>query len=118
MNGFVSGPVVVTAYVEKINELFERPEYLEKQRAALLKSPGLAYTEMNAYVTFREETALKTIHLATAIDTEAFDDALCFYLRLRAAPTKNQGAPRHQKPLSRCHLQGFRQENALWRDGA
>lgn len=78
MNGFVSGRDVVNGYVEKINELFERPDYLEAQRAALRKTPGLAFTEMNAYVTFREEASLKTVHLAKAVGGEAFDDALCF----------------------------------------
>ncbi len=88
MNGFVSGPGVVSAYVEKINELFERPDYLEAQRAALRKTPGLAFTEMNAYVTFREEAGLQTISLAKPIDGEAFDDALCFTDRYEKHPEK------------------------------
>lgn len=78
MNGFISKQDIVRAYVEKINDLFERPDYLKEQRDALLKAPGLAFTEMNAYVTFREEEYLKSIHLAKVIDGEAFDDALCF----------------------------------------
>jgi hypothetical protein len=78
MNGYVSGQQVVSGYIEKINELFERPDYLEQQRAVLRKKPGLAFTEMNAYVAYREETSLKSVHLAKAIAGEAFDDAMCF----------------------------------------
>ena len=78
MNGFISGQPVVAAYIAKINELFQRPDYLQKQREALQKTPGLAFTEMNAYVTLREEARLKTLPLTKAIDGEAFDDALCF----------------------------------------
>ncbi len=77
MNGFVNNVAVVKNYVDKINELFQRNDYLEKQREKFEKMPGYAFTEMRAYRTFKKESGIKTIRLNEIIDNETFDECLC-----------------------------------------
>jgi hypothetical protein len=78
MNGYVSGPDVVQAYLRTINDLFQREELLQaQQREFDEQHPGYAFTEMRAYEFFRQEEQVRTIRLATVIDDSAFDDAVC-----------------------------------------
>lgn len=88
LNGFVPDTKIVTRYVEKINELFQRPDYLSEQAALLRRHQSLAFTEMNAYVTFRAEEKVKSYYLAQPLDGEVYDDALCFTENFAVHPVK------------------------------
>jgi hypothetical protein len=77
MNGFVSNFQVVQGYVDKINELFQREDYLDDQRKEFLQYPKWAFTEMRAYKTYKEEENIKSIRLNTIINDETFDDTIC-----------------------------------------
>lgn len=77
MNGLVNNLGVVKGYVDKINELFGREDYLKRQMKDFEVHPDYAFTEMRAYKTYKEESGIKRIHLGTVIDGEAFDDCLC-----------------------------------------
>lgn len=77
MNGFISNVGVVNAYVKKMNELFEREEYLKMQEKEFELTPTYAYTEMRAYETFRFEHDIKTVYIGTVLDNEIFDDCIC-----------------------------------------
>ena len=77
MNGFVSSPVIVGKYLQKINELFQRRAYLEEQaREFETKNPDYAFTEMRAYEKFRSEERVNSIRLSKVIDGSTFDDTL------------------------------------------
>lgn len=91
LNGFIPSATIVRRYVERINELFQRPAYLEEQRVFFRTHKGLAFTEMSAYETFRTEDQLNTFHLALPVDGEAFDDALCFTENFAVHPEKIKG---------------------------
>ncbi len=91
LNGFVPNASIVRRYVERINDLFQRPEYLEEQRLFFRTHKGLAFTEMSAYETFRTEDQLHTFHLERPVHGEAFDDALCFTENFAVHPDKIKG---------------------------
>ena len=91
LNGFVADPTLPSRYVDKINELFQRSDYLEAQRVLLRRHTGLAYTEMSAYVTFREESDFRSYHAAVPLEGETFDDALCFTENFAIHPEKVKG---------------------------
>jgi hypothetical protein len=77
MNGYIGSRRVVKGYVQKMNELFTRPEYLRKQQADFADKPGLAFTEMRAYETYKAEDHVKTFHLQNALHDETYDDCIC-----------------------------------------
>lgn len=76
MNGFINNSNVVDKYVNKINELFLREEYLN-QVIEEIGNNSWAFTEMKAYHTYKEEEKIKSIPLNTIIDNETFDECLC-----------------------------------------
>jgi len=76
LNGFIKDSRLIPDYVEFMVGLFQNENYLQGQRDRLLANPGLAFTEMDAWQTFRQQKQLKTWHLQKPIDGEAFDDAL------------------------------------------
>jgi len=77
MNGFIGNPAVVTQYLKKINDIFQREELLHQQQQEFdRKNPGFAFTEMRAYQIFKEEEHISTYHLAEPMDGEVFDDSL------------------------------------------
>ena len=64
MNGFISNPSIVLRYIKKINELFQKEEYLKKQQKIFDElSPEYAFTEMEAYKTFKEEENVNSVRL-------------------------------------------------------
>ncbi len=75
MNGYISGPIIVHGYINKINELFLDKDDLGK-RQKWVKSQS-AFTEMAAYVLFKESTKFKSIRLNSVIDNSVFDDCIC-----------------------------------------
>jgi len=78
MNGYISGPAVVKNYIDKINSLFQRADFLrEQQREFDVSHPEFAFTEMRAYEIYREENQIRSIKLATVIDGSTFDDCIC-----------------------------------------
>ena len=58
LNGFVASQEVVKKYVEKINELFERVDYLNEQKEEMKRDPNWAFTEMRAFDTYKKEERL------------------------------------------------------------
>lgn len=79
MNGYVSDMSLVQGYVDKINELFQRESFLREQRAFLEDMPWYAFTEMNAYIKFREERGFQALRLGAVIDGETFLDSICTF---------------------------------------
>jgi len=77
INGFISKRDVVKGYVDKINELFQRDEYLDKQKKEMDEHPYWSFTEMRAYETYRDENKLNTVKLSEVINDEIFDDYIC-----------------------------------------
>lgn len=77
MNGLIAKSDVVEEYLKKINDLFQDNEYIEKQIKDFETKPKLAFTEMRAYKTFKEDSNIKTIRLNTIIDDESFDECIC-----------------------------------------
>jgi hypothetical protein len=77
INGFVSNREVVKGYLDKINELFKRTQFLDEQRAMLKHATRYAFTEMNAYSVYKEEVPIRSIRLNTIIDRETFLDSIC-----------------------------------------
>ena len=77
MNGFVTNMKVVKGYVDKINELFQREEYVEKQKEEFETFPYYAFTEMRAYKAYKDESGIRRIRLNSIIDGETFDDCIC-----------------------------------------
>lgn len=79
MNGYVAGAGVVASYVQHINALFQRPDYLAaQQREFDEEQPSWAFTEMRAFNSWHDETSVATRPLTTPVDGIAFDDGLCF----------------------------------------
>jgi len=77
MNGYISGLDVVRGYLDKINTIFQREEYLKSQQEEFDKiHPLYAFTEMRAYEIYKTEERLKTIRLSTIIDRATFDDCI------------------------------------------
>lgn len=77
MNGFITNQAVVKGYIDKMNELFQRPSFLSKQKDSMKRSPKYAFTEMRAYVEFRDESKIKRVRLSRIIDGETFLDSIC-----------------------------------------
>ncbi len=77
MNGYIGNLNVVKGYLDKINELFQRPEYLEKQRKEVEQHPDWAFTEMRAFATFIQENHPKVARLERIVNNEIFDECVC-----------------------------------------
>jgi hypothetical protein len=77
MNGFVSSKEIVKGYINTINNLFLDTEYLEKQINDFVEYPDYAFTEMRAYVEYRNRNQLSTISLQRISNEEIFDECLC-----------------------------------------
>jgi hypothetical protein len=92
MNGYVSGARVVKAYIDRINDLFQRKEFLRAQQEEFDSvHPGFAFTEMRAYEIFKAEERIKSIRLATIIDGTTFDDCVCVADGMVMEPTRFGG---------------------------
>ena len=77
MNGYISRAEVLGRYLDKINELFRREEYLRRQQEEFdTIHPRFAYTEMRAYQTFKHEERLRAVRLAEVVEGSTFDDAI------------------------------------------
>jgi hypothetical protein len=76
MNGLVNNLKAVKGYLDKINELFLREEYIFEQMKDFEVHPNYAFTEMRAYETYKKESGINRIHLGSVLDGEAFDDCL------------------------------------------
>ena len=77
INGLVNGLEVIKGYIDKINDLFLDTNYLDKQRREFINNPTWAFTEMRAYVEYKESVPFKSVSLNTIIDGETFDECLC-----------------------------------------
>ncbi len=78
LNGFITNQQAVLGYVRKVNELFQRPDYLEAQRERYdRENPLCAFTEMDAYATYRDENDISSVWLGKPIEGSIFDDCIC-----------------------------------------
>ena len=99
MNGYVSGPEVVERYLDKINEVFRRDDYLEAEQIRLAhEQPDGALTEMAAYRIFKEEEAPATARLNTIHEGASFDDCICQEHGMAMEPTPSG------REIKRVHL--------------
>ena len=78
MNGFIANTHVAKGYIEKINEIFQREEFLASQQKEFDEiHPHYAFTEMRAYEIYKSEEKINSIKLNTIIDNESFDSCIC-----------------------------------------
>lgn len=77
MNGLIGNHVIVKRYIDTINSLFQDEEYLYKQEKEFETNTTYAFTEMRAYVEFKNNSNIKTIRLNSIINDETFDDCIC-----------------------------------------
>jgi hypothetical protein len=77
MNGLVTNHAVVKGYLDKMNELFQRPGFLRNERACFRVYRKYAFTEMKAYVVYREEARIRSTRLSRVIDGESYLDSIC-----------------------------------------
>lgn len=78
MNGYISGATVVDRYLDKINNIFHRPEYLQEEESRLREeAPDWAFTEMDAYRIFKDEDNPQTVRLNAIHEGTSFDDCVC-----------------------------------------
>ena len=73
MNGLINNRGVVCGYVNKINELFQRESYLKERREHVSIYKRHIFNEMDAYMVYKEEEAVRSIALNTIIEGETFD---------------------------------------------
>jgi hypothetical protein len=91
LNGYVSSPDIVEGYCRKMTTLFTRPGYLESHQERLKQHSGLAFNEMDAWQTHRDEEKIRTVALGRPTGGEAFDDALGITEGWKTAPAKVRG---------------------------
>lgn len=77
MNGLINNLEVVRGYIEKINELFQDRQFLEEREKEYKIHPDWAFTEMAAYLAYKDTASIKAKRLNTIIDGETFDDCIC-----------------------------------------
>jgi hypothetical protein len=77
MNGLIMNVRVVKGYLDKINELFQRTPFLQNERTNFKVYKKYAFTEMKAYVMYREESGIRRLRLSTIIEGESFLDSIC-----------------------------------------
>ena len=78
MNGFIGDLTIVYRYLNKINAIFSRTGYLEKQAEEFRKREQyFSFTEMRAYNVFKTEETFRKVRLNEIIDGESFDDCIC-----------------------------------------
>jgi hypothetical protein len=91
LNGFVPNRTVVESYTNKMIHLFRSPIYLDSQRERLKAHPGLAFNEMDAWQTHRDQEGLKTVALGIPFNGEVFDDALAITSGWKVASHRVRG---------------------------
>jgi hypothetical protein len=77
LNGFINNQQIVKNYIDTINELFSREEYILQQQNEMDQNPRWAFTEMRAYKAFKNKNISKTILLQSIINDETFDECIC-----------------------------------------
>ena len=89
MNGWVSNQKVVHGYLLKMNELFEREEYLNRQRQDFELNPHYAFTEMRAFEAYRAEENITVFRINEILHQEAFDECIaCTHHNMKMSPFK------------------------------
>jgi len=76
LNGLINSIDLVHGYTAAMIRLFQDEAYLTKQHERLKIHRGLAFNEMDAWQTFRDESRPATCALGTPCEGEVFDDAL------------------------------------------
>lgn len=76
MNGWVNSQEIVQGYLLKMNELFEREDYLNRQRKDFDLNPHYAFTEMRAFEAFRAEENISVFRISEVLHQEAFDECI------------------------------------------
>ena len=94
MNGLINSRLLVKGYVDKINELFQRKDYLEERRRVVKATPRFIFNEMDAYETYKKEKNFKSIRLNSIINGESFDDCLSADQGMAMRPGRLRGKKR------------------------
>lgn len=76
LNGLINSTALVEGYTNAMIGLFRDEAYLEKQRERLKVHRGLAFNEMDAWQSYRDEVRPATRALGSPCEGEVFDDAL------------------------------------------
>lgn len=76
MNGLINSMEVVKGYLDKINELFQRKDYLAVQEKKVRDNPRFIFNEMDAYSTYKKEEVFRSIKLNTIMDGTTFDHCI------------------------------------------
>lgn len=77
MNGYVSNTTVVTLYVQKILDLFQRQDFLAAQQEEFdTVHPSYAFTEMRAFEVLCKEENISVWPLVSPVEGAVFDDCL------------------------------------------
>ena len=77
MKGLFNNKKIIKNYIDKINELFQREDYLEEQRKEFETNSDYAFTEMRAYYIYKKESIISAIRLNKKINNETFDECIC-----------------------------------------
>ena len=77
MNGLINNQQVVSGYLDKINELFQKNNYLNEFKQNFKNHPDWAFTEMAAFATYEKEKNIKTARLNKIINNTTFDECIC-----------------------------------------
>lgn len=79
MKGYFSNNDVIERYIKKINEVYQRKDYMDKFKKMLFEEyqgPG-CFNEMTVYGVFRKEENIKDFNLKQIDNGGTFDDLIC-----------------------------------------
>ena len=78
LNGFIPSKNIVQRYVNKINELLNRPGYADHWQHRYQEKPDLFYTEMEAFDVFVKEENIDNHHISRIDGANAFEDSITY----------------------------------------
>jgi hypothetical protein len=78
MKGFFANIEVVNRYNKKINEVFQRLDFLEGVKKEMVKlQSNSSFNEMSVYAIFRKEESIKTRPITDIINDSFLDNLIC-----------------------------------------
>lgn len=76
MNGLMNNLSSVKEYVDKVNELFQRDQFIEDMRQQTLKNPRKVLCDMDVYTAFKKEVSHHSVQLKTFQRGTTFDHCI------------------------------------------
>lgn len=78
IKGLFNNSNVLERFVKKINEVYQRKEFLEERKAYFAEQDDGCFNEMSlSGLLLKEEPGIKTFNSQEIVDGETFDDAIC-----------------------------------------